>query len=216
MDKFASKMDPESSMSASKWVYKAGISFNAIQNNSFRAMMEVVGLFGLGYKESSRYQLSESILKEETDRKRRSIMNLYVNCCKGTIFLSSKESFDEAHTRELIFKYVDKCIEQVRPQNVVQVMTNNASNNIVAAKMLKEKRPSIFWSSCAPHTINLMLEATGPNGMTQPQRSARVQKPKRTLEEEFESEDEPVEEDDFKFEFDEEQVLKSYGEKQKE
>nr|KAJ0192420.1 hypothetical protein LSAT_V11C800400730 [Lactuca sativa] len=27
-----------------------------------------------------------------------------------------------------------------------------------AAKLLKEKRPSIFWTSCATHTINLMLE----------------------------------------------------------
>ncbi|TXG53907.1 hypothetical protein EZV62_019163 [Acer yangbiense] len=213
MDKFTSKIDPESSMSTSKslrqqnindvifkqrthsvhryvarWVYEAGISFNAIQNNSFRAMMEAVGLFGPGYKEPSRYQLSEPLLKEEvsntkealkkqenewkltgcsimtdawTDRKRRSIMNLCVNCCKGTTFLSSKETSDEAHTGELIFKYVDECIEQVGPQNVVQVVTDNASNNMAAANMLKEKRPSIFWSSCATHTINLMLEGIG-------------------------------------------------------
>ena len=44
--------------------------------------------------------------------------------------------------------------------------------------------------------------------MIQPRRSARIP---RDLEEEFESEDEPVEEDNFEFESDEEQVLERYG-----
>ncbi|KAK2645550.1 hypothetical protein Ddye_020745 [Dipteronia dyeriana] len=169
-----------------RWVYEADISFNIIRNNSFNAMLEAVGQYGMGYKEPSRYLLSESLLKEEVcnikealkkqeeeckltgcsimtdawiDKKMRSIMNLCVNCCKGTTFLSSKESSNEVHTRELIFNYVDKCIEQVGPQNVVQVVTDNAFNNMAATKRLKEKRPSIFWSSCATHTINLMLES---------------------------------------------------------
>ncbi|TXG67650.1 hypothetical protein EZV62_008925 [Acer yangbiense] len=211
LDKFATKITPEASMSASKsirqqhindvlfkerthsvhryvarWVYEAGVPFNAIQNHSFTAMMEAAGLFGPGYKQPSRYQLSGPLLKEEfdstkdalkkqeqewkltgcsimtdawTDRKRRSIMNLCVNCKEGTTFLSSKESSNEAHTGEHIFDYVLKCIEQVGPQNVVQVVTDNAANNMAAAKMLREKMPTIFWSSCATHTINLMLEA---------------------------------------------------------
>ncbi|KAK2645988.1 hypothetical protein Ddye_021183 [Dipteronia dyeriana] len=46
-------------------VYEEGISFNAIQNNSFEAMLEATGQFGLGYKEPSRYQLSEPLWKEE-------------------------------------------------------------------------------------------------------------------------------------------------------
>ncbi|GJR41396.1 zinc finger BED domain-containing protein [Tanacetum coccineum] len=62
---------------------------------------------------------------------------------------------------EHIFEYVDKCIEDVGAENVVQVVTDNASNNMGAAKLLHEKRPKIFWISCATHTINLMLEAIG-------------------------------------------------------
>ncbi|KAL5759938.1 hypothetical protein ACOSQ2_018776 [Xanthoceras sorbifolium] len=106
-----------------------------------------------------------------SDRKRRSIMNLCVNCSEGTTFLSSKESSDEAHTANLIFQYVDGCIEQVGPKNVVQVVTDNATNNMAAAKLLKEKRPLIFWTSCATHTINLMLESIG-----------KLQKFKKTIE----------------------------------
>lgn len=65
-----------------------------------------------------------------SDRKRRSIMNLCVNCKLGTTFLSSIESSAEAHTGKYIFDYVDKWIEEVGPKNVIQVVTDNASNNI--------------------------------------------------------------------------------------
>ncbi|TXG65963.1 hypothetical protein EZV62_007238 [Acer yangbiense] len=88
-------------------------------------------------------------------------MNLCANCKEGTTFLSSKESSDVAHTGEHIFNYVLATIEEVGPENVVQVVTDNVSNNMAAAKMLKEKMPSIFWTSCATHTINLMLEGIG-------------------------------------------------------
>ncbi|XP_052203671.1 uncharacterized protein LOC127808959 [Diospyros lotus] len=171
-----------------RWVYEHGIPFNAIDNDSFKLFVEAVGQFGPGFNPPSQYQLRETLLKGEvdrmkgllkkheeewarngcsimtdawSDRKRRSIMNLCVNSNAGTAFLSSKESSEEAHTSELIFEYVDKCIEQVGPQNVVQVVTDNAANNMGAAKLLKVKRPNIFWTSCATHTINLMLESIG-------------------------------------------------------
>lgn len=85
-------------------------------------------------------------------------MNLCVNSKLGIVLLSSKECSDDAHTSDYIFEYVESCTVQVGPENIVQVVTDNASNNIGAAKMLKEKRPTIFWTSCAAHTINLMLE----------------------------------------------------------
>ena len=47
----------------------------------------------------------------------------------------------------------------VGAENVVQVVTDNASNNMGEKVMLKDKRPKIFWTSCATHTINLMVEA---------------------------------------------------------
>ncbi len=88
-------------------------------------------------------------------------MNLCVNCKLGTTFLSSKEDSEASHTGEYIFEYVDKCIEDVGPKNVIQVVTDNASNNMAARELLKIKRPNMFWTSCATHTINLMLEGIG-------------------------------------------------------
>ncbi|KAF7129648.1 hypothetical protein RHSIM_Rhsim10G0121900 [Rhododendron simsii] len=164
-----------------------GIPFHAVDNDSFKRFAEAVGQFGPGYRSPSQYQLREPLLEEVertktllkkqeaewastgcsimtdawTDRKRRSIMNLCVNCKLGTCFLSSKEDLEASHTGVYIFEYIDKFIEDIGVQNVVQVVTDNASNNMAAADLLKIKRPNIFWTSCATHTINLMLEGIG-------------------------------------------------------
>ncbi|CAN6584346.1 unnamed protein product [Malus baccata var. baccata] len=214
MDRFASSINPDSSNEGSKktrqqnfhdaiwkerthqvdqyvaqWVYEAGIPFHAIDNDSFKRVMEAVGQFGPGYLPPSQYELREPLLKKEvkrvkkslkkheeewalngcsimvdawSDRKRRSIMNLCVNCKEGTIFLNKKHNeFIEAHTWEYIFEYVDKCVEEIGPLNVIQVVTDNASNNMVAANMMKKKRPNMFWTSCATHILNLMLQRIG-------------------------------------------------------
>ncbi|CAN7091342.1 unnamed protein product, partial [Brassica rapa subsp. narinosa] len=93
-----------------------------------------------------------------TDRKKRSIMNLCVNSRGGTCFLSSKDASKDAHTGAYIFNYIDKCIGDLGAERVVQVVTDNATNNVAAARLLKEKWPRIFWTGCAAHTVDLMLE----------------------------------------------------------
>ncbi|XP_075479611.1 uncharacterized protein LOC142520502 [Primulina tabacum] len=153
-----------------RWAYENGISFNDLDIDSFKQLMEAVGQFGPGFKPPTQYQLKEPLLKAEVERtkqllkkheKRRSILNLCVNCKEGTVFLESKESSNEAHTAGLIFEYVDKCVEQVGAHNVVQIVTDNATNNMTAVKLMKEKQPGIFWTSCATHTVNLMFESIG-------------------------------------------------------
>ncbi|CAA7018074.1 unnamed protein product [Microthlaspi erraticum] len=84
-------------------------------------------------------------------------MNLCVNSRGGTCYLSSKDSSKDSHIGEYIFKYIDNFIEEVEALKVVQVVTDNATNNVVAVKFLKVKRPNIFWSGCAAHTMDLML-----------------------------------------------------------
>jgi hypothetical protein len=151
-------------------------------------MCEAIGQFGPGLEPPSPRDFREKLLEEEyartkslleereaekvkngcsimtdawSDRKRRSIMNLCTNCADGTSFLSSKEMSDVSHTSEVIFELVDKAIEDIGPEHVVQVVTDNASNNMGAKKLLLEKRQNLFWTSCATHTINLMLQGIG-------------------------------------------------------
>ena len=41
---------------------------------------------------------------------------------------------------------------------MIQVVTDNANNNIAASKLLDIRRPHIFWIFCGAHTVNLMLQ----------------------------------------------------------
>ena len=88
-------------------------------------------------------------------------MNLCVHFKAGTSFLKSIEDSANAHTGEYIFNWVEKCIQEVGENRVLQVVTDNHPSNMAAKNMLKISRPNIFWSSCAAHTIDLMLEAIG-------------------------------------------------------
>nr|XP_051197274.1 uncharacterized protein LOC127310662 [Lolium perenne] len=151
-------------------------------------MCEAIGQFGPGLVPPSQYALCEPLLKSEYARtksllkdreeemmkngfslmtdawtvmKRRSIMNLVTHCAEGVTFLKSKEASDVSHTSEMIFDPVDKEIDVMGAENVVRVVTDNASNNMGAKDLLKVKRPNIFWSSCATHTVNLMLQGIG-------------------------------------------------------
>ncbi|XP_031101802.1 uncharacterized protein LOC116005702 [Ipomoea triloba] len=169
-----------------RWAYETAIPFHAFEKDSFKLLLEAVGQYGPGFHGPNRYEMSETFLKKEvdrvkeglkvheaewklngcsimtdawTDRKRRSVMNLCVNSRMGTVFISSKECSIEAHTSQFIFEYVEHGIQQVGEGNVVQIVTDNAANNMGAAKLLKEKRPLIFWTCCATHSINLMLES---------------------------------------------------------
>jgi hypothetical protein len=96
-----------------------------------------------------------------TDKKGRGVMNLVVHNAYGVCFLNSVDCSSVKKDGQYIFDLVDKCIEEIGEKNVVQVVTDNASPNWAAAALLKAKRPSIFWTGCAAHTIDLMLEDIG-------------------------------------------------------
>lgn len=152
---------------------------------SFHKFVKAIGQYGPGYKPPTAYEVTEPPLKNQvvktnndsqahkdtwkkngytvmtyawTDRRGRSIMNFCVNCELGTCYLECIDASTDSHTAEYIFNVVDRCIEKVGEEYVIQVVTDNAAANLAAANMLKVKRPSIFWSSCAAHCIDLMLE----------------------------------------------------------
>jgi hypothetical protein len=45
--------------------------------------------------------------------------------------------------------------------NVVQFITDNATNYVAAGKLLEKEFPKLYWSPCASHCINLMLQDIG-------------------------------------------------------
>ena len=61
----------------------------------------------------------------------------------------------------MIFKYLAKVVEEIGDENVVQGITNNASNYVNDRMRLMEKRKKLYWTLCATHCIDLMLKDIG-------------------------------------------------------
>ena len=90
------------------------------------------------------------------------IMNFLVYCSKGTIFLKSVDasSVDTRNT-DYYFQLLDKVVEEVGEEYVVQVVTDNEKALKAAGQKLMEKRPHLYWTACVAHCLDLCLEDIG-------------------------------------------------------
>ncbi|MCO5587396.1 hypothetical protein L7F22_041345 [Adiantum nelumboides] len=97
------------------------------------------------------------------DVRKRHLLNILVSCCTGTTFLRAIDMSGAGIriTGELIFNHIRAAIEEIGPANVVQVVTDNASNCKLMGEMVEAAYPHIVWSPCAAHTIDLMMEDIG-------------------------------------------------------
>ncbi len=77
------------------------------------------------------------------------------------MFLKSVNASNRVKDAHLLFQLLDEVVEEVGVANVVQIITNNASNYVLAGKMLEEKHKTIFWTPCVAHCIDPMLEDIG-------------------------------------------------------
>ena len=53
-------------------------------------------------------------------------------------------------------------VEEIGPEHVVHVVTDNSSNYKKACKGLSEVYEHIAWTPCLAHTVNLMLKDIAP------------------------------------------------------
>ncbi|XP_073046708.1 uncharacterized protein [Primulina eburnea] len=168
-----------------RWMYDAGIAFNAVKYDSLKPMIEAIGQYGPGMKPPSYHEVREPLLKEEInhtklilkqneeemakngctlmadgwrDRKGRSLINFLVNTPKGSMFIESVDASSYSHTGEKMFELLDKFVQKVGVNNIVQVVTDSASNNVYAGKKLMDKYPNLYWAPCAAHCLDLIFE----------------------------------------------------------
>lgn len=85
------------------------------------------------------------------------IINVLVYCPKGVLFLKVVDASGNKKTSEFIFKILEEVILEVGEENVVQVITDNASNCVGARKMIMDKYRKIYWTPCAAHCLDLLL-----------------------------------------------------------
>lgn len=96
-----------------------------------------------------------------TDQRNRTLINFLVSCPTGTMFLKSVDVPDKVTTAQLICEMMEEVVQEVGEEHVVQIVTNNVANYMAAGRLFEIRHPTIFWTSCAAHCIDLMLEDIG-------------------------------------------------------
>eukprot|EP00253_Pinus_taeda_P032126 PITA_32126 len=96
-----------------------------------------------------------------TDRKGTTLLNFLVHCPKGTMFIKSLDASEHIKDAATICELLDGFIREIGVQNVVQVITDNAANYVSAGRMFMERHPTLFWTPCAAHCLDLLLEDMG-------------------------------------------------------
>ncbi|ERN11236.1 hypothetical protein AMTR_s00024p00229430 [Amborella trichopoda] len=92
------------------------------------------------------------------DKSRRYHVNFLISCPTGIVYHSSIDLSKKRHTGRLICVHLDKIVDEVGPENVVQVVTDNAANYRKACLLLMKRRPNIYWTPYAAHCINLIFK----------------------------------------------------------
>nr|XP_025703529.1 uncharacterized protein LOC112805350 [Arachis hypogaea] len=171
-----------------RWMMDASVPFNAVNSAYYQSMIDAIANMGAGYK-GPNYQRVRGYLLSKlvedvkkmiegyrviwkqtgctimadgwTDRCRRTLINFLVYCPKGTVFLKSVDASHISKTVEALFKLLRDVVLFVGPENVVHVVTDNAANYVAARRLLESEFPRLYWSPCAAHCINLMLQDIG-------------------------------------------------------
>nr|XP_027093590.1 uncharacterized protein LOC113713992 [Coffea arabica] len=157
-------------------------------NPYYQSMIDEIAKAGSGIKGSSAYQIGNKYLDEEFEElekylgdiydkfstfgctlmcdgwsthTKHPIINFMVYCDRHMIYHSSVDCTNIKKTAEYIFKLMDEVVEVVGEKNVVQVVTDSEPSMKAAGQLLMKKRKNLFWSPCAAHCIDLMLEDIG-------------------------------------------------------
>ncbi|XP_057719848.1 uncharacterized protein LOC130934278 [Arachis stenosperma] len=171
-----------------RWMMDAFVPFNAVNSAYYQPMIDAIANMGAGYKEPNYQRVRGYLLSKLvedvkkmiegyrviwkqtgctimadgwTDRCRRTLINFLVYCPKGTVFLKSVDASHISKTAEALFKLLRDVVLFVGPENVVHVVTDNAANYVAAGRLLESEFPRLYWSPCAAHCINLMLQDIG-------------------------------------------------------
>ena len=92
-----------------------------------------------------------------TDGRNRTLINFIVVSNEVMVFLKSIDASNIIKNAENLSLILEVVLE-VGTENVVQFVTNNAATYLAVRRLLQEKHPTLFWTPCAAHCLDLLLE----------------------------------------------------------
>ncbi|XP_027155778.1 uncharacterized protein LOC113756214 [Coffea eugenioides] len=143
-------------LAVAKWMIDASIPFNASTSAYYQTMFDAACSFGADYKAPNFYDLRGYLLTKNV-KQVKNFVNSFHTTWKETGFDAS----DASKTAEMLYKLFREVVLFVGVKNVVHFVTDNAANYVAAGRLLEREFPTLYWSSCAAHCLNLMLHDMG-------------------------------------------------------
>ncbi|XP_068666308.1 uncharacterized protein [Aristolochia californica] len=161
------------------------LDFSVARSSSYQLMIDAVAKSGLGFRgpssdtlrttwlqriKSEVSQQSKEIEREWatagctiiadtwTDIKSRALINFLVSSPSGTFFHRSVDASTYFKNTKYMADLFDSVIQDFGPENVVQIIMDNALNYVGVGNHIMQNYSSIFLSPCASHCLNLILE----------------------------------------------------------
>lgn len=94
------------------------------------------------------------------DVKNQPLINILASNQFGSMFLHAVDYLVIEKSPNTIPDYIIEAVEKVGPSNIVQLITDNAANCMVACEEVVKAYPYIFWTPCLVHTLYLILKDT--------------------------------------------------------
>ncbi|KAK8553867.1 hypothetical protein V6N12_030848 [Hibiscus sabdariffa] len=123
-----------------KFFYDVRIAFNAATYRSFKQMCEAIGQYGHGLKVPSMHELRVPLLKKDVDDTKIVMEGQQKGqLSEGYVFIKSVDVSEIVKDVDLLYRLLDDMVEQVGEQNVIQVVTDNASNYVKVGCLAYER-----------------------------------------------------------------------------
>lgn len=177
----------EADMAVARFLYDAGIQFTAANSQYFQEMADAIAAVGPGYKMPSYHSLRGKLLKRSVqevseygeevrkswevtgcsvmvdkwmDRNSHTVINFFVYCPKGTVFLKSV-AVSDITSPEALLNFFDGVVQEVGQKNIINFLTDTSPSFKAAGKLLMEKYKTFFCTTSGAHCIDIMLEEIG-------------------------------------------------------
>ncbi|GLJ33625.1 hypothetical protein SUGI_0675950 [Cryptomeria japonica] len=148
--------------------YTSVIPFNVARSPHFCNVVHKIVEFGKGYTCPGSEAIRTTLLQRSKDRVteklvdvkatwkeigctilsdgwsdmcQRPLINVLVSCPEGVVFLKFVDTMNHKKTLEYIFQILEEAILEVGVENVVQVVTDSATNCVGAGMLIVEKHP---------------------------------------------------------------------------
>nr|GEV66760.1 hypothetical protein [Tanacetum cinerariifolium] len=96
--------------------------------------------------------------KDNVHRQLEPIRSTWKEKGNGPLFLKAVNYFGEVKDRFFIADLMKEVINEFGHQNVVQIITNNATNCKTAGQLIKSQFPHVYWTPCVVHMLNLAVK----------------------------------------------------------